>query len=213
MALQHYCRTMTLRIVGAGLPRTGTTSLKHAIERLTGGNCYHMTEVFPRFDTHLPLWQRAIDGDLEVFDEIFDGFTATLDWPSSAFWPLLMERYPDSLVVLSRRKDAETWWASVDRTVWEGMRRETDMPEWDRMVAGLTERFGVRDLDDPAEAMAAYAAQNQAARDAVPADRFLEWEPADGWKPLCDALGVAVPDEAFPHRNVTAEFRAVNGWD
>jgi len=204
---------MTLRIVGTGLPRTGTTSLKEAIEQLTGGSCYHMTEVFSRLDTHLALWQRALDGETDVFDEIFDGFTAAVDWPASGFWPTLIERYPDALVILSRRVDAATWWGSVDQTVWEGMRRETGFEQWDRMVGGLCDRFGVSDVHDREQAIEAYEAQNQAVRDQVPPDRLLEWQPSDGWAPLCKALDVDVPDEPFPRRNPTAEFRAMNGWD
>lgn len=204
---------MTLRIVGAGLPRTGTTSLKAAIEQLTGGGCYHMTELFPRFDTHIDLWNRALDGDIAVFDQIFDGFVAALDWPASGFWPELMERYPDALVILSRRQDTETWWNSVDQTVWEGMRRRSGFADFDAMTDGLAERLGLTDFHDPDAAKVAYEAQNQATRDAVPADRFLEWQPADGWAPLCAALDVPVPDEPFPRLNPTSEFRAANGWD
>jgi len=204
---------MTLRIIGAGLPRTGTTSLKQAIEQLSGEPCYHMTEVFPRLDTHLALWQGVLDGDLAAFDEIFDGFGAAVDWPASSFWSELIIRDPDALVLLSRRADAETWWKSIDQTVWEGMRRDTGFDAWDDMVGGLTARFGVVDLHSREQAIEAYEAHNQAVRDNVPAGRLLEWQPADGWAPLCAALDVDVPDEPFPRRNPTAEFRAMNGWD
>ena len=204
---------MTLRVVGAGLPRTGTTSLKQAIETLTGGVCYHMTEVFPRFETHVPLWQRALDGGLDAFDEIFAEFSSALDWPSSMFWRELAARSPDALVILSRRRDADTWWTSVDRTVWEAMRRRTGIEHWDSMVDELTRRLGVSDLTDSSMAIAAYEAHNQAVRQEVAPDRLLEWQPSDGWEPLCAALGTDVPDEPFPHSNVTAEFRAQAGFE
>lgn len=204
---------MHLHVVGAGLPRTGTTSLKAALEQLVGGTCYHMFEVFPRYETHVPMWLRALDGDDGVLADLLADFSATLDWPASMWWAELVERHPQALVVLSRRDSADTWWRSVDRTVWDAVRRPTGMEEWDRLINGLMARFGVTDFDDSSMAMAAYERHNQAVRDAVPPDRLVEWQPTDGWGPLCTALGVAVPDDPFPHRNTTTEFRTNSGWD
>lgn len=204
---------MDLRVVGAGLPRTGTTSLKAALERLTGVGCYHMLEVFSHADTHIALWQRAVAGDAAVLDEILSGFGAAVDWPSSSFWEQLAAANPDAVIVLSSRRDAAAWWDSVDRTVWEAMRRGSGMPEWDAMVTGLCARLGVDDLDDRDAAISAYEAHNARVRAAVATDRLIDWQATDGWGPLCRGLGVAEPDEAFPRLNDTGEFRTMAGWD
>lgn len=207
---------MALRVVGAGLGRTGTHSLKLALERLLGQPCYHMAEVFPRPD-HAAKWLDAMTGDLPDWDALFAGFAATVDWPGGALWRELADAYPDAIVLLSTRESGDAWWRSASRTIFEGFRLGGEPPPemkvWSDMArAMLVERFTPNFLD-PAEAIAAYERHNEAVRRQIPDERLLEWQPGDGWKPLCDALGVAVPDEPFPHSNTTAEFRSRNGWD
>ncbi|MEM7141859.1 MAG: sulfotransferase family protein [Actinomycetota bacterium] len=205
---------MTLQVIGAGLPRTGTTSLKTALEQLLGGPCYHMFEVMPRED-HPPAWLEIIGGDEGGFDRVFDGFVAAVDWPASSFWETLADRYPQAPVLLSRRSDPETWWRSVDKTVWESGRKLLEVPDlpFAQVVFGLMDRLGVSEYDDPDAAMAAYETHNQRVRDTIDPARLIEWEPSMGWGPLCDGLGVPVPGEEFPHNNSTAEFRTNAGFD
>lgn len=203
---------MGLRVIGAGLPRTGTTSLKLALEHLTGEPCYHMTEMFPRVEAHLPMWQRVVDGEIDVIDEILDGFGSTVDWPSSVFWREHADRHPEALIVLTRRDDVDQWWGSASRTVWESMQRRTGFPEWDGLVDGLRARFH-EDPFDVEGIKAAYGRWNEEVRASVPAERLVELAPGDGWAPICAALGVEVPDEPYPHANTTAEFRANTGWE
>lgn len=207
---------MTLRLVGAGLGRTGTASLKAAIERLTGQPCYHMMEVFGHPE-HLPIWHGAMTGASPDWDTVFAGYGATVDWPGAAVWADIAAAYPDAKVLLSTRASAEAWWKSADRTIFEPFRGvgsgPMGPPEWEAMAtAMLTERFTARFLD-ASEAMAAYERHNAEVRASVPTDRLVEWQPGDGWKPLADALGVDVPDEPFPHTNSTEEFRARAGFD
>lgn len=205
---------MTLRIIGAGLPRTGTTSLKAAFEQLTGERCYHMMEFFPQGAEHGPLFWKAFDGDFDTLDTILADYSFAVDWPISLFWRELAERHPDAKVLLSHRRDADAWWGSVDRTVWEGMRRKTDIPGWDRFAERMRDRAGLgSDWDDESVAKAHYQALIDEVTTTVPADRLIMWQPGDGWDPLADALGVDSPDEPFPHANDTAEFRAQSGWD
>src|SRR5262245_3217336 len=102
---------MSLRVVGAGLGRTGTMSLKIALERLLGAPCYHMIEVF-QHPEHVAFWHEAALGRMPDWDQLFAGYAAAVDWPSAAFWPELMEAYPDALVVLSVR-DTQSWWQSA----------------------------------------------------------------------------------------------------
>lgn len=203
-----------LQVIGAGLPRTGTTSLKAALEQLLGGPCYHMFEFFERVKEHGVLWWQALDGDLDKLDTVLDGWAAAVDWPTSLFWGELSERHPEALVVLSHRGSAQTWWDSVDRTVWAGMRRPSPNPMVEPWNEKLRARFGLgEDWDDPAIAMAAYDRHFDDVIAHVPAERLLVWEASDGWEPLCAALGVEVPEADFFHRNTAAEFRERSGLD
>jgi hypothetical protein len=199
---------MTLRVVGAGLGRTGTNSLKLALERLVGEPCYHMYEVM-RHPHHVPMWAAAARGEPVDWHALFADFGATVDWPSATFWRELADAYPDAVVLLSTRRSAAEWWRSADDTIFMHLREPTmpGMEEWRAMVdVAIVERFpGVP--DDADAAMASYEAHNAAVRTAVPADRLLDWQPGDGWGPICAALGVPVPDEPFPHVNTTDDFR------
>src|SRR5437016_10297258 len=102
---------MPLKVVGAGLGRTGTNSLKLALERLLGAPCYHMFEV-RQHPEHVPIWADAANGRPVNWDALFEGYTSAVDWPACAYWRILMDRYPDSIVILSRR-DPEAWWSSA----------------------------------------------------------------------------------------------------
>ena len=196
---------MALRVVGAGLGRTGTTSLKLALERLLGGRCYHMSEVFEHPE-HVPLWEAAARGE-GVDPSVFDGYVATVDWPAASFWKELADANPDALVLLSTRDSAEQWFASATKTIFEALRRHPS--EFANGVVGRV----ITDAADPNRAKAQYEAHNAAVRAEAPPERFLEWKPSDGWAPLCAALGVDVPDEPFPATNTTAEFRSMLGLD
>jgi hypothetical protein len=204
---------MTLRVVGAGVGRTGTTSLKGALELLLGAPCYHMVEVFGRPD-HIEMWQRAIDRDEAPSAALFTGYAAAVDWPAAAFYAELMAAHPDALVVLSTR-DVDSWWRSASSTIFD-LGPMTDRPELAPFRAMLLSLLGRRFTDrftDEAAAKEAYSRHVARVRESVPADRLLEWQAGDGWEPLCAALGVEVPEVAFPHANTTAEFRAMAGLD
>jgi hypothetical protein len=201
-----------LRVVGAGLGRTGTNSLKLALEQLTGGRCYHMIELFER-PGDLPLWHAAVRGDPPDWRTFPEGFTATVDWPACAFWDGLAEAHPDALVVLSVRDSAEQWWRSFEATIVAGLSRPVpaDRPGWAarrKVTLEMLEHTFTPAWRERDGAMAGYEAHNAAVRSAVSPSRLVEWRPGDGWQPLCTALGVPVPDEPFPHVNSTEEFRA-----
>ncbi len=204
---------MGLKVVGAGLGRTGTLSLKQALELLLGQPCYHMLEVFGRED-HVAKWQAAIDGTMPDWDEMFEGFAAVVDWPAAAFWREIADADPDAPVLLSTRATPDEWWQSANRTILEVFRSQA--PEenaWHRMVVDLFEKRFVHDFLDADTAKAAYERHNDEVRRTIDPGRLVEWQPGDGWDPLCKALGVDVPDEPFPHTNTTEEFRSRAGWD
>jgi hypothetical protein len=204
---------MSLQVVGAGVGRTGTTSLKLALERLLGGACYHMVEVFAHPES-FPLWKQAGEGG-SPWDELFEGYVATVDWPSAAYWRELAAHYPDALVLLSVRDDAEAWWESASSTIILGAERDgasADDPWRTMVIDPMLERF-TPDWADHDAAVAAYERHNAEVRAEVPAPRLLEWRPGDGWEPLCERLGVAVPSDPFPHANTKEEFRATFGLE
>lgn len=194
-----------LRVVGAGVGRTGTLSLKVALERLLGAPCYHMMEVFGHPD-HVPLWRDAARGRMPDWKALMHGYAAAVDWPASAFWPELASAFPDALVLLSVR-DADAWWRSANGTIFPATERSPS-ELWRSMVDEMfASRFtpAIRDRD---ASIAAFERHNARVRAEVPARRLLEWRPGDGWEPICRALGLPIPAEPFPHTNTTAEFNA-----
>src|SRR5947209_2061721 len=204
-----------LRIIGAGLPRTGTFSLRLALERLLGGTCYHMSTMRERGAVDLPAFIDASQRRPVDWHAVFVDCTAAVDWPASAVWRQVAAAYPHAPVLLSTRSDADAWWRSADATVWEYIRSERDAETldavssaWLEMVtAFLLDAFG-SNWDDADAAKAGYDRWNADVRASVPAARLVEWQPGDGWEPLCAALDVPIPDEPFPHRNTTEEFVA-----
>ena len=200
---------MSLRVVGAGVGRTGTESLKIALERLLGGPCYHMHEVFGRLGD-IDGWMAAVEGHAPDWDEFLAGYDAAVDWPASAFWRELSAAYPDALVLLSVRESADAWWESASRTIFSpSVTRPREggpfPPGWPHDLIARTFTPG---WQDEAQAKAAYLRHNDEVRAAIGPDRLVEWSPGDGWDPICTALGIAVPDEPFPHANTTELFQA-----
>lgn len=194
---------MSLRVVGAGLPRTGTHSLRVALEQLLGGHAYHMS-VIPGHPFDLGEdWDQALAGETPEWDQVFDGYVAAVDWPASMFWRELSQANPEALVLLSVRDSAETWWRSAEATILP-VARMALAPGWSegRGLLDLLERFaGTERWDDPATLQAAYERHNAGVRRAVPPDRLLEWRAAEGWPPICRALNLPIPDLPFPWLN------------
>jgi hypothetical protein len=201
---------VTLRVVGAGLPRTATRSLKDALELLLGGRCYHMAEVFEHLDD-VSTWQAAIRGDDIDWRAFPPNCVAAVDWPASAFWRELADANPDAVILLSTRDSAAKWWESADQTIFPVLRKPVEQPEnegWQQMALALTAREIGPDWDDAERAQAFYERHNEQVRHEVPADRLLELQAQDGWEPLCEALGLPVPDEPFPRVNTREEWLA-----
>ncbi len=203
---------MALQIVGAGVGRTGTHSLKVALEQLLGGTCHHMVEMFGRPD-QIAYFMGAIDGQPTDWSVVMDDFTAMVDFPGSLFWRENAAAYPDAPVLLSTR-DAEGWYTSASNTIFLSFDRvQPELRPWMEAVRrALHDRFS-DDFENKDAMIAAYERHNAEVRAEVPAERLIDWTPGDGWGPICAALNLPVPAEPFPVTNTTADFREMMGLD
>jgi hypothetical protein len=201
---------MPLKVVGAGVGRTGTASLKLALEQLLGGRCHHMLEII-NDPAQVPGWTDAIDGRDVDWQGLLSGYVALVDWPGASFWREISAANPDALVLLSTR-DPDAWYRSASNTIFHVF--DGPPPGLEQWFAAVHRMFGARfsdDLGNPTAMMDAFEHHNAQVRAGVPAGRLLDWTPSDGWEPICERLGVAVPNEVFPATNSTNETRAVLG--
>ena len=202
---------MALAVIGAGLPRTGTLSLKRALERLGFGPCHHMTEVFAAAGDW-PLWERVADGDAVDWDEVFAGWRSAVDAPAVWLYRELAERYPKAKLILSER-DPERWCDSMAATILSPEhRQDMDASPVGRIIRKLSARTmpgGRSTLPPDREGLAAmFRAHGEEVRRTIPAERLLVFQASDGWTPLCAFLGVPVPNEPYPRVNSPEEFLA-----
>jgi hypothetical protein len=202
---------MALEIVGAGFGRTGTLSLKYALEKIGFGPCYHMAEL-QAHPEHASMWAQAHRGEPVDWDVLFEDYRATVDWPSCNLWKEQAEYYPDAKVILSTR-DPERWYESVHNTIYAStvMARESDDPGirargewafeiiWDKIFHGR--------MDDKAHVIDVFRAHEERVKATIEAGRLLVFEAASGWPPLCEFLGVDVPEDPYPRVNTTDDFR------
>lgn len=209
-----------MKVLGVGVGRTGTLSLKAALEQLGFGPCFHGRHVLDHPD-RLPMWEAAAAGRVVDWQAVFDGYQSSVDWPGAAFWRELIAAFPDAKVILTLR-DPDGWYESVSNTIFKmfgygpqdaqvtqarqivpGLDVFTAFHRkmiWDGFFAG---RFADRDY-----AIRAYEEHNDTVMREVPPDRLLVIEPGSGWLPLCVFLGVPVPDEPYPHLNSPEKFWA-----
>ncbi|MFC4050559.1 sulfotransferase family protein [Actinomadura syzygii] len=212
-----------LEVIGAGFGRTGTASLKAALDRLGHGPCHHMSTIIaePR---RVRQWLDVGEGRAADWDALFDGFRAAIDWPAASYWRELAAHYPDAKVILTVR-DPERWYGSVSSTIfaralaerrlplrrrivrWLVARRSPDFALYPRMArATVFDRvFGGR-IDDREHVLGVFERHIAEVKEAIPAERLLVFDVRDGWEPLCAFLGVPVPDEPFPESNERAAW-------
>jgi hypothetical protein len=215
-----------MKLIGAGLPRTGTLTQKVALEMLGVGPCYHMVNVLGELDL-VSQWRSALDGNGQ-WQEIFDGFESTVDWPGSFFYRELIEVYPDAKVLLSGR-EGDSWARSMRDTIWAVLYGDGLMghlseargvvdPKWrgyTDLMKDMWDRSGLLTGFDTTNEWMSNAIQryHEEVKENVPADRLLVWSVGDGWEPLCEFLELPVPQTPFPHLNDSEEFvdRIVDG--
>jgi len=215
---------MTIEIIGAGFGRTGTHTLKLALQHLGFSKCYHMEELVMNPES-LHYWEDARHGKQVNWDELFKGYRAAVDFPTNMFYTDLMQHYPDAKVILTMR-DPESWYKSFGSTIIrqskpslkqivstsfklpfnQKLRQQLKIFKY----AGkfLDEMFGGRFDEDKEKMINIFNSRNDHIKNTIPPEKLLIYEVKDGWAPLCNFLGRPVPDKPFPHSNTTAEFQA-----
>jgi hypothetical protein len=202
-----------LGIIGAGFGRTGTLSLKTALEELGLGPCHHMYEV-RRSPEQIAFWDAASRGEPMDWDRVFSGYASQVDWPAAAYWRELSTHFPKAKVILTVR-DPEAWYASITKTIMPAseLGRTDDPDAMGRAGSEIIYRVALRGifqdrLADKAYALKVYAQHQRDVIEAIPSSRLLVYNVQEGWEPLCRFLGVDIPEAAFPASNSTAEFLA-----
>ena len=196
-----------MKLIGAGFGRTGTSSLKAALEMIGYGPCYHMQEVI-KHPSHVGAWLRAGQGEAINFASLLHGYQAGVDYPVANFYQELMATFPEAKVLLSVR-DPHNWYRSTYDTIYQ----VHFLPRWFRWVNPLFHRFLTMvelnvwqnlfagQFEDEARALQIFADHNEKVKATVPPEKLLIFDVRAGWGPLCAFLEVPVPEQPFPHIN------------
>lgn len=201
---------MELKVIGFGLGRTGTYSLKTALEQLQLGPCHHMERVAQNMSVQLSMWNDVLNNPTS-FEAVYEGMQSAVDWPTAAFHKELYKNYPKAKFILTHRSK-ESWAESFGSTIYKLLSDRENAPapvqQWLNMVVRVIEKTGFSmglDFDGLAER---YEAHNKAVRDLIPAEQLLVFQIKEGWEPLCTFLKVETPTMEFPRTNNREEF-----WD
>jgi hypothetical protein len=201
---------MTIQVVGAGVGRTGTYSLKLAINQLQYGPCHHMEEVLHNMPVHVPLWSAAAAGKPD-WSQIYDGYRSAVDWPTACFFRELVKEFPSAKFILTQR-DPERWADSFGGTIYKLLAGRDEAPQemraWLDMASDVIAKSGFPPGLDRDALIKAFIAHNDAVKEVIPTSQLLIFEVKQGWEPLSAFLDTPVPAEEFPRTNHREEF-----WD
>jgi hypothetical protein len=201
---------MTLNVIGIGVGRTGTYSLKLAINQIGMGPCHHMEEVLHNMAAQVPLWAAAAAGQAD-WPRIYEGYESAVDWPTACFYRELLSEYPGAKFVLTVR-DPERWADSFSATIYELLAGKDQAPQemraWLDMAIAVIAKTGFPLGLDHGALVQAFEAHIHSVKETIPADQLLVFDVRDGWEPLCNFLAAPVPEGDFPRTNDRAEF-----WD
>jgi hypothetical protein len=199
---------MALEVFSAGFGRTGTMSLKLALEELGFGPCHHMEEVLENGEAQIPFWNEAHAGRPD-FDAIYRDYRAAVDWPTAAFWREVAEAYPAAKVILSSRT-ADSWVRSFSETILSVLMAPETWPEparpWLEMVTDVVIDRSLGGTTDAEGLLAKFNAHEAAVKAAITPERLLVFDVRQGWEPLCRFLGKPLPSTPFPRTNSKEEF-------
>jgi hypothetical protein len=213
-----------MKVIGVGFGRTGTMSLKAALEQLGAGPCFHMIELIvgERRERDIPQWVKVAEGTQD-WHEVFDGWESTVDWPGAARWHEICDAFPDAAVLLNMR-EFEGWYKSMQNTIRaakvtppEQLQADANRPMPDPALWGVIDKLLWEDefqgrFEDKDWVRGMYDARIAEVKATIAPERLTVWELGiDGWEPLAAMLGVPVPDEPFPRLHDTAEFRSEFG--
>ena len=196
-----------MKLIGAGFGRSGTMSIKEALDQLGAGPCYHMKIALPRYH-HLRFFMRAWKGEKVNWKRFFRKYNSVVDWPTCSLYKQLMNEYPDAKILLNVR-DPEKWYDSMHETIWAiqpafpfwfppVVRRIHDEIIWKDNLKGV--------FEDREKTIGVYKEWIEEVKRTVPPERLLVYDVKEGWSPLCEFLGVPVPDNPFPHINERKSF-------
>lgn len=212
---------MPLKIIGTGLGRTGTYSLKLALEHLGFGKCYHMTELFQKPEG-VKYFRQAEKGVSVEWNELFRNYDSAVDYPVARYFRQITDYYKDAKVIHTYRKPSE-WFESASRTIFmanklplkrlfkfamlypvkKEVRKRYPVFMYNRSLMKL--EFGT-DLTDKKFILKKFDQHTENVIKHLSSDRLLIFNPAEGWEPLCRFLGVNIPSENFPYSNTYKEF-------
>jgi hypothetical protein len=196
----------SLKVIGTGFGRTGTDSMREALEILGFGPCHHMRELI-KDPEHESLWRSVVAGAAPDWEILLGGYASCVDWPSAYYWPQLIEEFPQAQVILTFRT-AESWWASFEKTILPGILSFTETKYKSKSGELIGPRVFHDRPDDREHCLAVYEANVAAVKEKVPAERLLIHELGDGWEPLCAHLDVPMPDIPYPNSNSTSKFQS-----
>jgi hypothetical protein len=218
---------MSLLVLAAGMPRTGTTSLKTALQQLGFGPCMHMEDLF-QDGWRTDMWQQIFLHGQTDFSTLFSGYQSTTDFPACLLYDRLLMEFPDLKIIVNYR-DPNTWYESMLRTVYPAaMQIETQsdrlkekarsVPGFEAVVKGLRlvhthllQGYFAGNFLDEESTKARYREHYHRLNDVLPGAQFINYGVEQGWDPLCTFLGVPMPGGAFPHKNTRANFEAQIG--
>jgi hypothetical protein len=216
--------SMGLKVIGTGQPRTGTFSLKLALERLGFGPCFHMLTLIEEHPEHIKYFTAARDGKPVAWKELFDSYGSAVDVPAALYARSILEAYPDAKIIHTVR-DPEAWYGSVAKTVFKASQPsplkkfltliklpfspaiQKRLPVLAYAGRMIRELYGPN-LKDKESVLKAHQRYEEETLKSLPKDKVLIFSVKDGWEPLCAFLGVPVPNEPFPKANSTEEFTA-----
>lgn len=218
---------MSIKIIGAGFPRTGTSTLKECLQILGYTKTYHMKELLVNPDD-LHFWTTLKETGTTDWDNLYDGFAATVDFPGYPWYKQHMKQYPDAKVILTVRPFAK-WYTSVNSTIKNAGPQTVSQKIMAMAKLAVSSRFRkvikcvkfakqtifAQELQGKFEdKVAAEKIFDQHIADVkayVPADKLLVWDVSEGWGPLCKFLNLAIPNEPFPHANKKENFKEMLG--
>lgn len=214
---------MELKIIGAGFPRTGTTTLKIALEQLGFFKTYHFKDLMMN-PASVTYWNELENKGDTNFEALFDGYVATVDFPGYPYYKILLEKYPNAKIILTKR-DFEAWYASTQKTIAKvGPETISSRPElasklatnkrlWDTQECFkffkntyIKKQFG-NQFDSRSMAEKVFYDHIREVIAFVPKEQLLVYDVREGWEPLCSFLSVPIPAEEFPHLNKGENFK------